>query len=141
MIIDDDGLGYVEDGCRTRTRGTEASRRTAVLQQLHAVCSGEISASDAIQQISSMFTSSVFQRPGSDRAKSLALAADSIVDDVIAEFAPDEDDREERRRRVGRVIVDAEMARSNNGNDMAVELKNDAEMETNLEEISGTSGS
>jgi hypothetical protein len=33
------------------------------------------------------------------------------------------------------------MVRSNNGNDMVVELKNDAEMETNLEEISGSRGS
>jgi hypothetical protein len=43
--------------------------------------------------------------------------------------------------RVGRVIVDAEMVRSNNGNDMAVELKNDAEIESILEEISGSRGS
>jgi DNA polymerase alpha subunit A len=99
LIIDDDGLGYVEDGRRTRTRGTEASRRTAMLQQPHAVRNGEIRTSNAIQQISSMFTSSVFKRPGSDRAKSLALATDSIVDGVIAEFAPDENDREERRQR------------------------------------------
>ena len=77
--------------------------------------------------------------------------------DVIAEFTPDENDREERRRRVGRVCapqpppptvsyvkpqkvtVDTEMVRSDNGNDMAVELKNDTEMETNLEEIPGSS--
>ncbi|KAM0830288.1 hypothetical protein ACQ4PT_066302 [Festuca glaucescens] len=51
------------------------------------------------QHLSSMFTSSVFKKPGSDRAP----AADSIVDDVIAEFAPDKNDREERRRRVGRI--------------------------------------
>ena len=32
---------------------------------------------------------------------------DSIVDDVIVEFAPDENDREERRRRVGRISAPA----------------------------------
>ncbi|XP_037414948.1 DNA polymerase alpha catalytic subunit-like isoform X2 [Triticum dicoccoides] len=47
--------------------------------------------------------SSLFKKPGSDRTKGSSLAADSIVDDVIAEFAPDENDREERRRRVGRI--------------------------------------
>ncbi|KAM0855535.1 hypothetical protein ACQ4PT_049707 [Festuca glaucescens] len=51
------------------------------------------------QRLSSMFTSSVFKKPGSDRAP----AVDSIVDDVIAEFAPDENGREECRCRVGRI--------------------------------------
>ncbi|KAL8143366.1 hypothetical protein V2J09_016398 [Rumex salicifolius] len=48
------------------------------------------------QRISSMFTSSVFKKRGEDKSKSL-LPSDSIVDDVIAEFAPDELDREMRR--------------------------------------------
>ena len=50
------------------------------------------------QRLSSMFTSSVSKKPGGYRAKGSSAAADSIVDDVIAEFAPDENDREERRR-------------------------------------------
>ncbi|KAL9263704.1 DNA polymerase alpha catalytic subunit-like protein [Drosera capensis] len=60
--------------------------------------SGLMMAAEAImgkQRISSMFTSSVFKRRGEDKGK---LGWDSIVDDVIAEFAPDEDDRERRKR-------------------------------------------
>uniref|UniRef100_A0A0E0JRI1 DNA polymerase n=1 Tax=Oryza punctata TaxID=4537 RepID=A0A0E0JRI1_ORYPU len=116
------------------------------------------------QRLSSMFTSSVFKKPGSDRGKGSSLAADSIVDDVIAEFAPDDNDREERRRRVGRVCtpapapttiahikaenlaVDTAMAfRSDNvfeangvsdhGNDMDMELKPDVEMEPKLDTL------
>ncbi|EHA8591429.1 DNA polymerase alpha catalytic subunit [Cocos nucifera] len=49
------------------------------------------------QRLSSMFTSSVFKKI--DRGKGSSLSSDSIVDDVIAEFAPDEADREARRRR------------------------------------------
>ncbi|KAE7999625.1 hypothetical protein FH972_004033 [Carpinus fangiana] len=49
------------------------------------------------QRISSMFTSSVFLKKGKDD-KAKGLVSDSIVDDVIAEFAPDETDRERRRR-------------------------------------------
>uniref|UniRef100_A0A0D3EWR4 DNA polymerase n=1 Tax=Oryza barthii TaxID=65489 RepID=A0A0D3EWR4_9ORYZ len=120
------------------------------------------------QRLSSMFTSSVFRKPGSDRGRDSSLAADSIVDDVIAEFAPDDNDREERRRRVGRVCapapaptttahikaenvaVDTAMAfRSDNvfeahevsdhGNDMDMELKPDVEMEPKLDTPLGAS--
>ncbi|KAM0843858.1 hypothetical protein ACQ4PT_057427 [Festuca glaucescens] len=123
FIIDDDGLGYVDDGReedwthralpsssdegsgdedgaprkRKQPRPPQAKRPP---QQSAAAAS--LSAAAAMmgkQRLSSMFTSSVFKKPGSDRAP----AADSIVDDVIAEFAPDENDREERRRRVGRI--------------------------------------
>ncbi|RVX21225.1 DNA polymerase alpha catalytic subunit [Vitis vinifera] len=48
------------------------------------------------QRLSSMFTSSVFKKSRDDKVK--GLSCDSIVDDVIAEFAPDEADRERRRR-------------------------------------------
>nr|GMD56805.1 DNA polymerase alpha catalytic subunit [Ipomoea batatas] len=48
------------------------------------------------QRISNMFTSSVFKKSRDDASKN--LSCDSIVDDVIAEFAPDEADREKRRR-------------------------------------------
>ena len=49
------------------------------------------------QKISSMYTSQLFKKPKDDKAKGLS-GCDSIVDDVIAEFAPDENDRERRRR-------------------------------------------
>lgn len=50
------------------------------------------------QRLSSMFTSSVFKKNGVKDDKVKGLSCDSIVDDVIAEFAPDEADREHRRR-------------------------------------------
>lgn len=50
------------------------------------------------QRLSSMFTSSVFKKNGVRDDKVKGFSCDSIVDDVIAEFAPDEADREHRRR-------------------------------------------
>uniref|UniRef100_A0A0E0N5K2 DNA polymerase n=1 Tax=Oryza rufipogon TaxID=4529 RepID=A0A0E0N5K2_ORYRU len=191
FIVDDDGLGYADDGReedwthrtihsssdegsdgedgapRKRKQPRPQSKRPP--QQSAAAAS--LSAAAAMmgkQRLSSMFTSSVFRKPGSDRGRDSSLAADSIVDDVIAEFAPDDNDREERRRRVGRVCapapaptttahikaenvaVDTAMAfRSDNvfeahevsdhGNDMDMELKPDVEMEPKLDTPLGAS--
>ncbi|KAI3922255.1 hypothetical protein MKX01_005944 [Papaver californicum] len=60
------------------------------------------------QRLSSMFTSSVFKK---DKTKS--LSSDSLVDDVIAEFAPDEADREKRRRGHPRSILGSESLAQN----------------------------
>ncbi|KAF8758225.1 hypothetical protein HU200_010591 [Digitaria exilis] len=192
FIIDDDGLGYAEDGREEDwtdralpsssdegSDGEDGARRKRKQprppqpkrQPQQSAAAASLSAAAAMmgkQRISSMFTSTVFKKPGSDRAKGSALAADSIVDDVIAEFAPDENDREERRRRVGRVCapqhppptvfyfnsenvaLDAETVVrsdsgfdtdrvSDHGNDMTVELKSDAEIDTKLEENPGSS--
>ncbi|KAF8689614.1 hypothetical protein HU200_041727 [Digitaria exilis] len=192
FIIDDDGLGYAEDGREEDwthralpsssdegSDGEDGARRKRKQPRppqpkrppQQSAAAASLSAAAAMmgkQRISSMFTSTVFKKPGSDRAKGSALAADSIVDDVIAEFAPDENDREERRRRVGRVCapqhppptvfyfnsenvdLDAEtVVRSDSGfetdggsdhaNDMTVELKSDAEINTKLEENPGSS--
>uniref|UniRef100_A0A803KSA7 DNA polymerase n=1 Tax=Chenopodium quinoa TaxID=63459 RepID=A0A803KSA7_CHEQI len=49
------------------------------------------------QRISSMFTTSVFKKRNEEKGKGM-LSCDSVVDDVIAEFAPDDGDRERRRR-------------------------------------------
>nr|CAB3446558.1 unnamed protein product [Digitaria exilis] len=192
FIIDDDGLGYAEDGREEDwthralpsssdegSDGEDGARRKRKQPRppqpkrppQQSAAAASLSAAAAMmgkQRISSMFTSTVFKKPGNDRAKGSALAADSIVDDVIAEFAPDENDREERRRRVGRVCapqhppptvfyfnsenvdLDAEtVVRSDSGfetdgcsdhaNDMTVELKSDAEINTKLEENPGSS--
>ncbi|KAM0888072.1 hypothetical protein ACQ4PT_028574 [Festuca glaucescens] len=121
FIIDDDGLGYIDDGWEEdwthralpsssdKGSGDEdgAPRKwkqprppQAKRPPQQSAAAASLSAAAAMmgkQRLSSMFTSSVLKKPGSDRAP----ATDSIVDDVIAEFAPDENDREERRRRVG----------------------------------------
>ncbi|KAK8687216.1 hypothetical protein V6N13_086043 [Hibiscus sabdariffa] len=47
------------------------------------------------QKVSSMFTSSAFNKKGRETDK---VKCESIVDDVIKQFAPDESDREHRRR-------------------------------------------
>ncbi|EOX91455.1 DNA polymerase alpha catalytic subunit isoform 1 [Theobroma cacao] len=47
------------------------------------------------QRVSSMFTSSAFNKKGKETDK---VKCESIVDDVIKQFAPDESDRERRRR-------------------------------------------
>ncbi|KAL2471741.1 DNA polymerase [Abeliophyllum distichum] len=49
------------------------------------------------QRISNMFTSSMFKKNMEDN-KATSLSSDSIVDDVIAEFALDENERQRRRR-------------------------------------------
>ncbi|KAG8054621.1 hypothetical protein GUJ93_ZPchr0001g32892 [Zizania palustris] len=191
FIVDDDGLGYVDDGreedwthpaipssdegsdgedCAPRKRKPRPPQSKRPPQQSAAAAS--LSAAAAMmgkQRLSSMFTSSVFKKPGSDRGKDSSLAADSIVDDVIAEFAPDENDREERqRRRVGtvcapspvppsvvhikaeNVAVDTEVAvRLDNGieaagvpdheNDMDVEMNPGVELEPRLDANPGCS--
>ncbi|XP_026394591.1 DNA polymerase alpha catalytic subunit-like [Papaver somniferum] len=61
------------------------------------------------QRLSSMFTSSVFNK----KDKPKGLSSDSLVDDVIAEFAPDETDREKRRRGESRSILRSESLTQN----------------------------
>ncbi|KAI3935397.1 hypothetical protein MKW92_023760 [Papaver armeniacum] len=61
------------------------------------------------QRLSSMFTSSVFNK----KDKPKGLSSDSLVDDVIAEFAPDDNDREKRRRGQHRSIMGSESLTQN----------------------------
>lgn len=49
------------------------------------------------QRLSSMFTSSIFKKNSGRDDKTKTQSCDTIVDDIIAEFAPDEADRERRR--------------------------------------------
>ncbi|XP_049382025.1 DNA polymerase alpha catalytic subunit [Solanum stenotomum] len=114
FIVDDDGLGYGDEGQEEdwsvagvlSSEGSEdenerpknKKKATEKKQQITKKPSAALSAAAALmgkQRISSLFTSSVFKRDDKTRN----LSCDSIVDDVIAEFAPDEADRERRRRR------------------------------------------
>lgn len=118
FIVDDDGLGYGDegeeedwsksslplssgesDGEPERPKRKKAEKREPQPKKPSA-SSASLSAAAAMmgkQRLSSMFTSSVFKKGKDEKAKGFT-GCDSIVDDVIAEFAPDENDRERRRR-------------------------------------------
>ncbi|KAM6564315.1 hypothetical protein CsatB_024313 [Cannabis sativa] len=116
FIIDDDGLGYGDEGeeedwsqaglLSSDESGGESERpkrkkveKKEPRPKKPSSSSASLSAAAAMmgkQRLSSMFTSSVFKKNKDDKGK--VVSSDSIVDDVIAEFAPDEADRERRRR-------------------------------------------
>ncbi|XP_042427207.1 DNA polymerase alpha catalytic subunit-like [Zingiber officinale] len=119
FIVDDDGLGYADDGQEedwsnpnlVYSSGDEEEpsggeeeqpkRRKAPKMDpaLKKPPPSSLTAAAAMmgkQRLSSMFTSSIFKK--NDRVKGSSMSSESIVDDVIAEFAPDETDREKRRR-------------------------------------------
>lgn len=114
FIVDDDGLGYGDegeeedwskagftlssdesDGEPEKPKKKKAEKKDPQPKR----SSSSLSAAAAMmgaQRLSSMFTSSVFKKSRDDKAK--GFSCDSIVDDVIAEFAPDETDRLRRKR-------------------------------------------
>ncbi|KAI4314977.1 hypothetical protein L6164_027831 [Bauhinia variegata] len=114
FIVDDDGLGYGDEGEEEDwskagfTLSSDESEGESVRPKRKKVekkdpqpkkSSSSLSAAAAMigaQRLSSMFTSSVFKKTRDDKVK--GFSCDSIVDDVIAEFAPDETDRQRRRR-------------------------------------------
>ncbi|XP_062101961.1 DNA polymerase alpha catalytic subunit [Humulus lupulus] len=116
FIIDDDGLGYGDEGeeedwsraglLSSDESGGESERpkrkkveKKEPRPKKPSSSSASLSAAAAMmgkQRLSSMFTSSVFKKNSDDKGK--LVSSDSIVDDVIAEFAPDDTDRERRRR-------------------------------------------
>ncbi|XP_043713999.1 DNA polymerase alpha catalytic subunit [Telopea speciosissima] len=113
FIVDDDGLGYGDDGqeedwsqaglppSSDESEGENERPKKKKIERKDPPPAkpSSLSAAAALmgkQRISSMFTSSVFKKSKEDRLK--GLSSDSIVDNVIAEFAPDEADRERRRR-------------------------------------------
>ncbi|PKA64781.1 DNA polymerase alpha catalytic subunit [Apostasia shenzhenica] len=115
FIVDDDGLGYADDGREEDwsnpsflhsseeelSGGEEDKRRKKWAVKDPAVkkpSSSALSAAASImgkQRLSSMFSSLIFKK--NDKGKGSSLSSDSLVEDVIAEFAPDEADREKRR--------------------------------------------
>ena len=115
FIVDDDGLGYGDEGeeedwskagvCFSDESDGELDKpkkRKVVKKETQPKkpSSSSLTAAAAMmgkQKLSSMFTSSIFRKTGRDD-KAKGLGCDSIVDDVIAEFAPDETDRERRRK-------------------------------------------
>ena len=126
FIVDDDGLGYGDEGeeedwskaglppssddsdgeglnkSRSRKKKSEKKEKEKEVKKGNASLTAAATAIMGKTKISAMFTSNVFKnRDSAGKVKS--FDCDNIVDDVIAEFAPDEADRERRRR--GQLIV------------------------------------
>ncbi|KAK4393287.1 DNA polymerase alpha catalytic subunit [Sesamum angolense] len=115
FIVDDNGLGYGDEGQeedwslagvalsseesdgeserpkKKKNNYNSDKKEKVIVKKPSALASA--AALMGKQRISNMFTSSVFKKD-----KQTNVSCDSIVDDVIAEFAPDENDRERRRR-------------------------------------------
>ncbi|KAK4367762.1 hypothetical protein RND71_011554 [Anisodus tanguticus] len=119
FIVDDDGLGYGDEGQEEdwsvadvlSSEGSEdekekpKNKNKKKKQQITKKPSAALTAAAASmgkQRISSIFTSSVFKR---DDKTTRNLSCDNIVDDIIAESAPDEADRELRRRGNSRISI------------------------------------
>ncbi|CAK7337695.1 unnamed protein product [Dovyalis caffra] len=130
FIVDDNGLGYGDEGqeedwsqagislssdesdgeglSKSRSRKKKSEKKEKEKEKEKDVKKGNASltaAATAIMgktKISAMFTSNVFKNRDSV-GKVKSFDCESIIDDVIAEFAPDEADRERRRR--GQLIV------------------------------------
>lgn len=118
FVVDGDGSGYVDEGQEEdwskddflsssdgSDDGKEPGKTKRKKVEKEARPKRPSSASKSLSaaadmmgkhRLSSMFTSSVFAKNKDERGK--GIACDSIVDDVIAEFAPNEADRERRRR-------------------------------------------
>ncbi|MCL7024541.1 hypothetical protein MKW94_001907 [Papaver nudicaule] len=125
FIVDDDGHGYGDDGQEedwtksgvsfsSEEEGSEGENEKVKKKKKEHVPvkkPNPLLAAAAMmgkQRLSSMFTSSVFKK---DKTK--GLSSDSLVDDVIAEFAPDEADRERRRRGQTRSVFGSESLAQN----------------------------
>ncbi|PSS30744.1 DNA polymerase alpha catalytic subunit like [Actinidia chinensis var. chinensis] len=111
FIVDDNGLGYGDEGQEEDWSKSEnllyeseeelekPKKKKTEKKEPPPKRPSALSAAAALmgkQRLSNMFTTSVFKKSNDDKGKN--LSSESIVDDVIAEFAPDETDRERRRR-------------------------------------------
>ncbi|KAG9143970.1 hypothetical protein Leryth_024776 [Lithospermum erythrorhizon] len=110
FIVDDDGLGYgdvgqeedwsLAGGPPDEENSGKLKRKKENAEKKDVKLTKKPSAAAAImgkQKISTLLTSSIFNK-NRENDHSKNLSCDSIVNDVIAEFAPDEADREKRRR-------------------------------------------
>ncbi|KAJ6823181.1 DNA polymerase alpha catalytic subunit [Iris pallida] len=114
FIVDDgdDALGYADDGreedwsnpngseSRSDSDTKEDSKKDSNKKKNKKPAASATRKPDPDppqrQRISSMFTSAVFKK--GDQRKGVSVAAESIIDDVLAEFMLDEKDLEEARR-------------------------------------------
>ncbi|GJV86508.1 DNA polymerase alpha catalytic subunit [Tanacetum coccineum] len=121
FIVDDDGLGYADQGEEvdwTQSGVVPSSEDEADAQldkkkvkkaksekkDKKEVRKASFEAAAALmgkQRISNLFSSGVFGNSNSNKTK---VCNDSVIDDVLAEFTPDENDKEKRRRGIKRVV-------------------------------------
>ncbi|KAK9061861.1 hypothetical protein SSX86_019045 [Deinandra increscens subsp. villosa] len=116
FIVDDDGLGYADEGeevdwtesgvvpsseeesegelKKKKPKKTKTEKKEPKKPSFEAAA-----ALMGKQRISNLFTSAVF-----NKNKPAAVSCDSILDDVLAEITPDENDKEKRRRSNNRSI-------------------------------------
>ncbi|RXH75354.1 hypothetical protein DVH24_030075 [Malus domestica] len=150
FIVDDNGLGYCDEGeeedwtragpssdesdggDRPKRKKVEKKEKEKDKEPRPKKPSSSLTAAAAMmgkQRLSSMFTSSVFGK-NRDNERGRGLNCDSIVDDVIAEFAPDEDDREKRRRgQSNKILVPNLSNKSEIGFDRGVNLARKVELD------------
>ncbi|KAL4183613.1 hypothetical protein AMTRI_Chr11g99120 [Amborella trichopoda] len=123
FIVDDNGLGYGDEGEEEdwgkdqlppssdeedegfqRKRGLVSEKRKKEKREKdEAKQSSSFSAAAALmgkQRLTSMFTSNVLKKR-EEKGGVRGVSAEAIIEDVLMEFAPDETDRERRRRRLG----------------------------------------
>ncbi|XP_023729071.1 DNA polymerase alpha catalytic subunit [Lactuca sativa] len=109
FIVDDDGLGYGDEGeevdwtksgvipsSEEESEGELEKKKPKKKTEKKEHKKPSFEAAAALmgkQRISNLFTSAVF-----NKSKPSVASSDSVLDDVLAEFAPDENDKEKRRR-------------------------------------------
>ncbi|KAL2906310.1 DNA polymerase alpha catalytic subunit [Bienertia sinuspersici] len=89
-----------DEGGKSKRKKKEKEKDKVEKEKKPTAAANALSAAAALmgkQRISSMFTTSVFKKRNEDKGRG-GLSSESVVDDVIAEFAPDDGDRERRRR-------------------------------------------
>ena len=155
FIVDDDGLGYTDDGQEEdwanpnpnyhsdsgSGSGSDKDRKDPNRKKKKEEVKKSVKPPpDPVvrQRISSMFTSSVFKK-NERTLKAGTLASESIIDDVLAEFAPDENDREERRRRSLRNFPENGQRLQIKNEIRAPEMVLSSNLEENFQENSGFS--
>ncbi|XP_074303278.1 DNA polymerase alpha catalytic subunit-like isoform X1 [Silene latifolia] len=96
---DDEGGEESEFGKlkKKRTKENENEKKKKVSANSAALSAAAASLMGK-QKISAMFTSNVLKKRCEDKSNRGNLASDSVVEDVLAEFAADDTDRERRRR-------------------------------------------
>ncbi|KAM2967048.1 hypothetical protein FF1_027359 [Malus domestica] len=124
FIVDDNGLG-------PKRKKVEKKEKDKDKEPRPKKSNSSLTAAAAMmgkQRLSSMFTSSIFGK-NRDNERGKGLNCDSIVDDVIAEFTPDENDRGKRRGQLNKIFVLNSSVKSEIGSDRGVNIAMKVELD------------